>query len=665
MRKRIFAVFMTLVMVLAAVPQAFAAEQKAALPKLGVCTNLRWGTGDGSQEDDSNIPFAATFDIPTLYQGIYRLEVFRKASAGDELVWDTNYHDSRLVGKTETSLLPVMGDGEDQLYQSGTYYFEVTLEGDGVKYSDGDTARSPEWYYTSPAKRLNAPTKPVWNWPAFSCTDDNADRSKVLGFDSVFYWSETPNGRKVPVGGSTAWYDVDYDEIYDEAIQEYGKGYYFVQTRILSKDLNTYHNSEWSAFSEPYYLTELAGNVEQKLDNITTNDPAEIKAQVQAIGTNDLKSAMLADTEGTAAIAAMKDLENKAGGPAAVSSKDIPQLPANEVSVVGANLNTVTGDSASLNISRPQKEHTVPAMYDNTAAVKFSMELEGVNYDKELDVPVEITMPVPENINPEFFVILHYPADGGEPETVHPYVYRENGKYYAKFVLTHFSDFIMTQKKQAQPEEYNVTLDAQNGTENIVLTTENGKLAELPVPEKAGYTFEGWYTQDGEKVTAEKVYTADTTLTAHWTENAVPVSHNITIIGGKGAASAKAGETVTITANRAERGYRFAGWTSEDGVEFKNASAKETTFVMPDRDVSVKAEFVKEKYSVTVENGFTFTKNAKPGAKVIVMTLPFGKGKFMGWTSENAVEFKKPQSVFTSFVMPAEDVVVTAEYRKK
>lgn len=51
-------------------------------------------------------------------------------------------------------------------------------------------------------------------------------------------------------------------------------------------------------------------------------------------------------------------------------------------------------------------------------------------------------------------------------------------------------------------------------------TTVDGKLTALPEnPTRTGYTFDGWFTAatDGEQITLETVYTADTTVYAHWT----------------------------------------------------------------------------------------------------------------------------------------------------
>ena len=47
-------------------------------------------------------------------------------------------------------------------------------------------------------------------------------------------------------------------------------------------------------------------------------------------------------------------------------------------------------------------------------------------------------------------------------------------------------------------------------------TGEGDRLAELPVPEKEGFTFEGWYDWDGVKVTEDTVYEWSTSVFAQW-----------------------------------------------------------------------------------------------------------------------------------------------------
>ena len=70
---------------------------------------------------------------------------------------------------------------------------------------------------------------------------------------------------------------------------------------------------------------------------------------------------------------------------------------------------------------------------------------------------------------------------------------------------------------------------------------EGGKLGSLPTPSRDGYTFDGCYTEQtgGERVTDSTVYTKNTTLYAHWTNNGGNGSSNDN--GGNGSSNDNGG----------------------------------------------------------------------------------------------------------------------------
>ena len=72
-----------------------------------------------------------------------------------------------------------------------------------------------------------------------------------------------------------------------------------------------------------------------------------------------------------------------------------------------------------------------------------------------------------------------------------------------------------------------------------------------------------------------------------------PETYAVTVVKGTAdKAEAVAGETVTITADEPPSGKVFDSWTGN--VEFANATATETTFVMPDHAVTVTANYYKK-----------------------------------------------------------------------
>ena len=144
-------------------------------------------------------------------------------------------------------------------------------------------------------------------------------------------------------------------------------------------------------------------------------------------------------------------------------------------------------------------------------------------------------------------------------------------------------------------DAYNQTL-AATGTNPITWGIETGNLPDgltlvgdtiKGTPSKAGdFKFTVKATNGGGSDTKE--------LTIKIADAEAAKYHNVTLsgagTGATGAGSHAAGTTVNIYAGT-KSGYTFNGWTSDD-VTVLSASSKNASFVMPDKDVTVKANWV-------------------------------------------------------------------------
>ena len=111
--------------------------------------------------------------------------------------------------------------------------------------------------------------------------------------------------------------------------------------------------------------------------------------------------------------------------------------------------------------------------------------------------------------------------------------------------------------------------------------------------------------------------------------------------GTKDKSPAKAGETITITANPAPTGKVFDKWTCETAgvkIEFANATSAKTTFVMPAAEIEIKAHFRDIETAPSVELkvvGGTGGGTYQQGDEVTI-TAEDKEGKvFKGWKDEN------------------------------
>jgi len=124
-----------------------------------------------------------------------------------------------------------------------------------------------------------------------------------------------------------------------------------------------------------------------------------------------------------------------------------------------------------------------------------------------------------------------------------------------------------------------VTFDANGGT----CSTSSKKLrtgetyGTLPTPTRTGYTFTGWYTSGGSKITSTTTVTTTSnhTLTARWTAKQVVVTYN-----ANGGTCSTASKTVTYDstygtlASPTRTGYKFLGWytSKTDGTNITSST---------------------------------------------------------------------------------------------
>ena len=117
------------------------------------------------------------------------------------------------------------------------------------------------------------------------------------------------------------------------------------------------------------------------------------------------------------------------------------------------------------------------------------------------------------------------------------------------------------------------------------------------------------------------------------------IKYEIVVVDGtKDKSPVMAGETVTITANPAPSGKVFDKWTCETAgvtIEFKNATSKQTTFVMPASDITIQAHFRDVEAAPSVEikvEGGMGAGTYKPGDSVTITANEPAEGKvFKGW----------------------------------
>ena len=140
------------------------------------------------------------------------------------------------------------------------------------------------------------------------------------------------------------------------------------------------------------------------------------------------------------------------------------------------------------------------------------------------------------------------------------------------------------------PTEFTITFDGNGGTSSVgSMTTTNQKLTSLPSASRSGsYSFDGWYTKKsgGTKITTDTVFSANTTVYAHWTYT------------GGGGGSGYSYYTIEATAGA-------GGSISPSGNVSVREGSDQTFIITPDKGYAVSTVKIDGK-SIGAVKSYTF-----------------------------------------------------------
>lgn len=367
--------------------------------------------------------------------------------------------------------------------ESGDYYFTVQAVGDEEQYKDSPVVRSETWTYTRPEAALAAPTDLHWEGQT-ACWSDEINRADDLYGYLILFYREDPETGKSPTfivrllskdlasGGLKVPLD-------DDTADFLSSGICYFQVQALSRDITSIRHSPASeaASTQLTAPSTVADALDQLLEKYTpsegaklTEEQAEALKSAVAAKKDELERTLCTGEGGSTEVAGkLQELEALVGGSATVTvTGDAPEEIKDAqkgVSIVGASLNGTAGRTVTLKIDKAEAVSAEPpinpAQYHNT--IPFSMTLEGVSAQEQhqpLSVPVLITLPLPDNINPSFLVLLHKVGDTWEEIFPYQILYNDELKQYCvRFTVTSFSDFAFAQQLSCGIQQ----LDAENG----------------------------------------------------------------------------------------------------------------------------------------------------------------------------------------------------------
>ena len=211
---------------------------------------------------------------------------------------------------------------------------------------------------------------------------------------------------------------------------------------------------------------------------------------------------------------------------------------------------------------------------------------------------------------------------------------------------------------------YTITFDVSGGElDNRTMSVTYGQpIGEMPVPTRAGYTFQGWIDRMGNVYTAETIYNVagDQFMIAVWTPN----QYTITLDANGGQLE---GNTITVTFGElitelpvpTRDGFTFVGWLDENGNKVLAGSAYEIP-----ADSTLTAQWSANAYTITLDpNGGELdatTITVEYGAAVNTLPVPTLAGYiFLGWFDAEGNQYTA-ETIYTV----VGDITLTAQWQE-
>ena len=465
MKKRFMALLMALVLVLGTTSTVFAANSSGGDNTQEVKTvGVRWygwSVAAENLDDIKNVYLQYTFSLfsdagellGTFYNGTYNQDGF----LAQEEVWCNLSDNIEELGSGKyyvSVTVSIYG------YDENGYYIGQKIIGSGT--SDIAT-------YKAPANQLAAPNATVENgvltfdkvagadfysvkvkYPTY--TSNSAYDATYLN-ENIFledYYMEGNDIVKYVNGGKSiqldfaSWFEEresSREENYSDYVRPDYDFTFYVQAKTY--DIDAIRNSEITNAGQ-YIVRKSAEQLNAVLDAVLTDEAIAanpLAAKDVLVNTNnETLITMMADPTFKAKVVKAEAAYAEAMNlPPAVAVSTSAAVDQTKISVVGALLNaTGEGQQVALSVADAVGV-TAPAGYTNGVALDIKLFV-GEDSITNLEVPVQITMPVPAGVALQNLVILHYHEGATVPTVIVPTV---NADGTMTFAVDGFSTFVV------------------------------------------------------------------------------------------------------------------------------------------------------------------------------------------------------------------------------
>ena len=416
--------------VMAAFLSAAMAFNSLAATKLATPTGVQWSSEEEALPQWNAVDGAA---------GKYQVEAY----LNNERIYNSTHHYST----THLEEVYEAGGFTSWVNESGIYKFRVMALGDDANTLDSDWSDySADWNFVKADIQFDAPNNAHWEG-THVCWDEPEIPAEYAPYLKAYEVTIFADGKDVVTHNGTF---PDFDNA--EWMEREGVKEWTFSVRTISNTPSKIFHSKM-VYSDGYDAegenTAVSDTIGSILDSENPDDLLNAPEKLsQSIG--ELQVAMQTDSS---VLEQVEQLEVEYAQKKGIKlnenlvADDVAELGfiGEDVTIIGARLNaTENNATVTLNITKPAKEEMIDATaYKN--AIQLDFHLEGID-PGPLKVPVRITVPIPESINPEFFCVLHYLENGKVEEFLYPDMEIDEANRTASFTVTSFSTFVLAEE---------------------------------------------------------------------------------------------------------------------------------------------------------------------------------------------------------------------------
>jgi len=397
-------------------------------------------------KDNGKITGDVTFYPVANNTDMYHIKLYRDGELEFEANYGSPYNISTGRNIIRTS---------NRIYDSGTYYVEVGAVGDRKTTFNSETVRILEpFVYERPADELDSADGLVWR-------NGVATWNGVDGADS-YYVNYLLDGRwisgnfdiKTTLNPNNSDIFAEKSGAFIRRVVNYnGSGDYTFTVTSISDEIHNVAHSRASAPSSALDLKAISDAVKDRIQSMMDDLEKGIDIDINSLTQSDSQQFAIGMATDPEIRDLMKQLEEKykekenievevdVDADAAIQN----QVDCDTIIIDGAAFNGESDKKIKLHIAKGE-EKTVNKQYINCTYVNMDLQNGESIVDKHQDGslihPVRITMPVPKNIDPDKFRIIHF-FSNGVAEEIYPELSAD--KKEASFVLTHFSTFVFAE----------------------------------------------------------------------------------------------------------------------------------------------------------------------------------------------------------------------------